>query len=247
MSNLTKKASFRLSVKSRHPSHKPLRGALRLPFPCVVRFGSTTPSNVKVQINKPEAVETSKNKALMKKAFADANVKSPEFFLTFPEDPKYPLVAKLKFGSKGKGMKLLRTPEDEVPSGKGYYFEKYYSGSREYRLHVSDLGCFYSCRKMRKEEATDRWYFNSLNCVWILPDNILFDRPECWPQMVEECIKAKNAVGLDVCAVDVRVNSKGTDFRIIETNSAPSFGDITLERYLEHLPQLAQYVRTSVL
>lgn len=247
MPKLIKKGGFRLQVRSRHPSHKPLRGKVKLPYSCVLRLGSVTPSDAKVQINLPEAIEVSKNKLKMKAAFAEAGVRSPEFFIEIPKDIKYPIVAKLKYGSKGKGMKLLNSPDDPVPEGAEYYFEKYYSGSKEYRVHVSDLGCFYTCRKMRKAEAEDRWYFNSLNCVWILENNPQFDKPQCWDEIVEHCIKAKNAVGLDVCAVDVRVNSKGTDFRILETNSAPSFGEITLEKYLEELPKIAEHVRTRIL
>jgi len=39
-------------------------------------------------------------------------------------------------------------------------------------------------------------------------------------------------------ACDVRVNNEG-QFIILETNSAPSFGDMTLEKYQEEIPQLA--------
>ena len=185
----------------------------------------------------------------MKACFERENIKSPEYY-TKEEIQKmkkipYPILGKLVYGSRGRGMVKIDDKESltkylQENKSKRIYFEKYYSGSREYRLHISDLGCFYTCRKLRRSSAEQRWYFNSSNCNWILETNPSFDKPDTWDDIVEECIKAKNAVGLDFAAVDVRVNKEG-DFRIIETNSAPSLGDIGLEKYEKHLPELLKH------
>ena len=50
--------------------------------------------------------------------------------------------------------------------------------------------------------------------------------------------KSKNAVGLDICAVDVKVQTskyKNPKFIILETNSAPALGEIGVQLYLEQL------------
>jgi glutathione synthase/RimK-type ligase-like ATP-grasp enzyme len=74
-----------------------------------------------------------------------------------------------------------------------------------------------------------------------------FDKPVNWDTIVADCVKALAAVGLDVAAFDVRVqstkNGKGQNrpdpkYIILESNSAPSFGTITTQKYLGVLPQL---------
>lgn len=97
---------------------------------------------------------------------------------------------------------------------------------------------------MLKTDAEDRWFRNSKNSVWILEENPLFDRPATWDAIVEDCLRALEAFGLDTCAFDVKVNKKG-DWMILEGNSAPSFGDCTPEnptivatRYIEEIKEI---------
>lgn len=234
-------------VKSRHHTHDVLRGnkLLRFGKPVVIRLGSTTIGDPDaIQINTVEAIQNCSNKLLMKELFAKAKVKSPRFFTAeqiTKADFKFPIVKKLKFRSRGQGMELVQDNKhlQQILSKKkeGVYFEEFFNGAREYRLHISELGCFYTCRKMRKKDAKDRWYFNSKNSVWILDTNPSFNKPPTFDKIVKECQKALKALGLDFAAFDVRVGKDGT-FTIIEANSAPSFGDLTAERYLEHLPLL---------
>jgi glutathione synthase/RimK-type ligase-like ATP-grasp enzyme len=75
----------------------------------------------------------------------------------------------------------------------------------------------------------------------------MFDKPVNWDVIVEESVKALNAVGLDFGAVDLRCQSakysKGRtredpDFIVVEINSAPSFGELTLQKYIEELPKI---------
>lgn len=73
-----------------------------------------------------------------------------------------------------------------------------------------------------------------------------FDRPSNWKDIEKHCVKALKAVGLDIGACDVRVQSgKGKysdnpDFIIVEINSAPSFGEVTLEKYKKELNRLIE-------
>jgi carbamoylphosphate synthase large subunit len=165
-----------------------------------------------------------------------------------------PLVAKHVYGSRGTGNYLLKTREEfdafvAKHRGGNYIYERFHDYNREYRLHVTSDGCFYTCRKLLKEETPerDRWFRNDSNSTWILENNPSFDRPTNWDAIVAECVKALNAVGLDFGACDVKVqsakNSKDKDrkepkFFIIEINSAPSFGTLTTQKYLEEIPKL---------
>lgn len=256
-----------LRIRSRHPSHSGLRRNRSLLFQdrVVFRLGSTTQSEITKEINSIQAVRNSSDKSIMKRLFIENNVPTARHFtveeMRREANPPFPVLAKLKHGSRGRGMKKLDNQQqlDDFLAGntRGYYFEEYFNGSREYRLHVSALGCFYACRKLRRNEAEERWFFNSTNCTWITeftqnrnPDGTFrsftqtphpsFNKPENWNEMVRACQNALSAVGLDIGAVDLRCKRDGS-FVVLETNSAPSFGEITQVKYIEHLPQLVNH------
>lgn len=247
-----------IRIKSRHPSHHPLRkrygNGILLPELAVVRFGSTTKSKVKIQINSIEAIENSSSKFKMKECFKKAGVQSPDFWRNhqnIPEDA-YPIVAKINYGSRGNGMYKLDSPlaKQAFVTNRDlsrYYFEKFYTHTREYRLHVTEMGCFYTCRKMLKQNTPEdkKWYRNNDNCIWYLESNPSFNKPDSWDNIVAECIKAMKSVGLDFAACDVKVNKKG-NFQILEVNSAPSFGEETEAQYRKIIPQLFEKKRQEL-
>lgn len=275
--SIKKITKFRPRVRSRHNTHDVLRTELPLfPFRSVIRLGSSTEvTGVDVQVNTVDAVRTSANKLLMKQAFTNTGVQTADWFTYYgspnggnlfllnntPNDDNqgvqainlpYPIVAKHIFGSRGTGNTLLNN-QGELEAwltGKNlsnYIFEKFYNYSREYRLHVTVDGCFYTCRKMLKNDATDRWFRNDSNSIWVLEDNPLFDKPINWNDIVADCVKTLNSVGLDFGAMDVRVQSKldrdeivreSPKWIILESNSAPSLAEITTQKYLEELPKI---------
>jgi len=252
-------------ILSRHPSHGVIRRKNRvlplLPFRSVVRLGSTTfLEDDRVECNSVEAIRNSANKLLMKQCFTADEVKTAKWIkgeMSTIEDIvalEFPLVLKHIFGSRGTGNYLVRRQEEleTILQGKtlaNYIFEKFYNYSREYRLHVTEDGCFYTCRKMLKSDTAeeDRWFRNDSNSVWIVEENESFDKPVNWDLCVSESVKALKAVGLDVGAVDLRIQSKldkdgrtreNPDFIIVEINSAPSFGEITAQKYIEEIPKI---------
>ena len=204
----------------------------------------------------------------MKEAFTKAGVKTAVWFqhdgkafyeighmsgkLVENKDLPYPILSKSLFGQGGVGNTLHKDQKslEEWMKGKdlsNYIFEEYYNYAREYRLHVTQEGNFLSWRKLRKNDAKDRWYFNSDNCVWVGEDNTLFDKPINWEEIQKHAILACKTVGLDICAVDVRVQSstdedgnkrKTCDFIILETNSAPSLGEKGSEIYYNQILNL---------
>lgn len=274
--------AFRPNVRSRHPSHDVLRTSLpRMPFRSIVRLGSSTdlPDTVtnggkRIECNTIQAVKNSASKRLMKQCFQRDNVLTAGWFdsntctaasgLTIAGECAkigFPVVAKQIHGSRGEGNYLLNTPEELTNWLRGktlenYIFEHFYNYNREYRLHVTAEGCFYTCRKMLKSDTPEdkRWFRNDSNSAWILETNEDFDRPTNWDKIVAESVKALRAVGLDVGAVDVRVQSGDTSkgkarkdpkFIIIEINSAPSFGDITAQKYMEQIPKILTAKRNA--
>lgn len=259
-----------------HTSLRPRQQNLPLlPVRSVVRLGSTTdkPDTVskggdRIEVNTIEGVQNAENKHRMKDKFDEYNVPTPKWYTinrdgdiydereqenVEVEDLDYPIIFKKVMGSRGRGIQKadnsqdLRDIIDNCENPSRYILEEFVNYPREYRLHVSDQGCFYTCRKMLRGDTNeqDRWYRNQENCVWYVETNPSFNKPNNWDAIERECVNALNAVGLDIGACDVKV-SRGTndhgdhDFMILEINSAPRFGEITEEKYLEMIPSIIQ-------
>jgi len=254
------------------------------PFKSVIRLGSFTKledtlseNGNRIELNTVEAINNSADKLLMKQCFTKDKVKTADWFTIESSDRyiyykngdinigssddnenplPFPLIAKHRLGSKGRGnykldsLEELKTWLNKILDRLDeYIFEKFYNYVKEYRLHITEDGCFYTCRKMLKSDTPDKdkWYRNDEHCVWIMEQNEAFDKPDSWDNILYNSIKALKSTGLDFGAVDVKVqsstNKKGekrnnADFIIIEINSAPSFGKVTEEKYLYILPQL---------
>ena len=250
----------------------PFKSVIRLGSTTELKDTVTNGGN-RIEINTINAIKNSSSKLLMKTRFTENEVKTADwwkvevqedgnFFFRNPvtqvqvnyEDISFPLVVKKYFGSRNNGntkIDNLDELEDFIEDNDmdNYLFEKFHNYAREYRLHVTAEGCFYSCRKMLKRDtpAKDKWYRNDAHCVWIMEENDSFDKPINWDAIVVECVKALQAVGLDIGAIDLRVQSATErndtirttpEFIVIEINSAPSFGSVTEQKYIEILPTI---------
>ena len=263
MNKLKKYKLFRPLILSRHPSHSILRAKNQtlplLPFRSVIRLGSTTVSDGRLEINTVEAVKNSASKLLMKQKFTEAGVKTAKWITKYQADFTdeeiadigFPLVAKSHFGSRGIGNTKFNTKEELeawLPNKNlnNYIFEAFCKMTREYRLHITKFGCFYTCRKLVRSDAPeDTWQKHDDVCNWVLEENPSFKKPKNWNNIVADCIKAKDALGLDICAFDVGVQGakdgverENPEWIIFESVSAPSFGNITGQEYIKILPKL---------
>jgi hypothetical protein len=233
-----------------------------------------------IEINTIAAIANSANKKLMKQCFDHAGVMSADWFIRDRQgnfylqqgigvDPiltpiaelPYPLLAKGHMGSRGRmNHKFENQAELEAwmphKDTSIYIFEKYYNFTREYRLHVTAEGCFYTCRKMLKRDAekAGAWQRHDDNCVWFLETNPGFDKPANWDEIVENCKEALLSTELDIASFDVRVQSardaqqrvrERCEFIIIECNSASSLGEyrpgqpsVVATKYVEVLPRV---------
>lgn len=273
MSKLKKYNLFRPLVCSRHPSHSILRAVNKtlplLPFRSVIRLGSSTESDGRLEINTTQAVKNSASKLLMKQKFTEAGVKTARWCkysqinniaqegIGFTinnqttDSFNYPIVVKSHFGSRGVGNTKFNTKEELeawLPNKNlnNYIFEAFVKMTREYRLHVTKFGCFYTCRKLVKNDAPEgTWQRHDDVCNWVLEENPSFKKPKNWDAIVADCVKAKDALGLDICAFDVGVQGakdgierENPEWIIFESCSAPSFGNITGQEYIKILPKL---------
>lgn len=160
----------------------------------------------------------------------------------------YPIISKSLYGSRGIGNTKHDTKVqlEQWMRGKNlneYIFEKFQPLGREYRLHITQEGCFYTCRKLKRNDAPENaWQMHDDICSWALEENPSFKKPNNWQAIVDDCIRAQAALGLDICAFDVMVSPPKRDgnseWLIVESCSAPSFGDITLQKYLIEIPKV---------
>jgi len=270
---------FRPMILSRHPSHSVLRLADKniqaLPYRSVVRLGSTTECNDtiarggdRIEINSIQSIKNSANKLLMKQKFLEANVKTANWtsyvsdvaMKQFTEENGFPIVAKAHFGSKGKGNTLIKSQEElntwmQGKTLSNYIFEKFMNYGHEFRLHITEDGCFYVCRKALRKDTPpeEKWHFHDTTCVWLLEENESFFKPNSFNDIVSDCIKALKSVGADLLSFDVKVQSPTDkdgnkrpyqDYILLECNSASSMDNGTGElsvcakKYINEIPKI---------
>jgi len=249
-------------IRTKNPSSNPLRKAILVPCLAVCRLGSRTPTSEifpramhkVIECNTVEAVENSRDKLRMKARFFtipefkqatwyhgrfDVNTIKEHFHINKNED--YKLVGKAICGFQGKGMVLIENDEQltefcRTHTPQYFFIELFYNYGREYRLHATQNEVFLSWRKLRTNDAKERWFFNSHNCRWVGEGNQLFNKPSNWNQLCDAAVSAMRATTLDIGACDIRVSSTDTtQFIVCEINSAPALGEEGIEAYREQI------------
>jgi len=240
-------------IRTKNPSAAPLRRSIFVNKRAIVRLGSRTPSRQIyptqsfVEVNTVESIENSRDKLRMKECFFRYDVKQAEYWeIGEPIDgiPPLPMVGKQIIGFKGHGMQLLQT-NDELDqfirshSPNVYFLERFYNYAREYRIHATSDHSFLSWRKLRRADAEQRWFFNSTNCNWVGEDHELFQRPNNWDELCNAAVMAVRSVGLDIGAVDIRVQGRNNpDYIVCEVNSAPQLGEVGIEHYRREITNI---------
>lgn len=244
---MKQRKSFNLRVFSPNKSCAPLR---RIPFNrrVFLRFGSTTPFNSKfkyLELNSIEGVKVSANKILMKHSFDTARVKHSEwitsnnaksieeFFLKHKV-----IICKHKHSSKGNGiyyidnLAYLKELISKINLSQ-HIFERFYFYPHEYRVHVDRKhGAFYICKKFLEDGVDVEWHRHANNAGFAIV-NKLDEKPECWNNVIDDCIKAMSVMHLDIACFDILCSN--TEWILLESNSAPSLANFGLNIYCNHL------------
>jgi len=173
------------------------------------------------KINSIQSIKNVFSKIKMKGLLRDNNIKSPDFQLidmnnlektinqvidNFPESG---YIGKPNYSFDDNSSVRLETKnETEEFINKfcksNYYLEVFINSTKEYNIHVSELGhCFYSFEKILIDDVEKK--------------NINFDKPDNWLDIIQECQNARKAVGLDICNVDVKID-KDDNFYILNVN-----------------------------
>lgn len=235
----------------------------------------------RIEINTVASIKISANKYLMKESFEEAGVKTADWWVkntanigkefTFKNEDNsnldctitelpYPIVAKAYYGSKGNGNTLIKSQEEleswmNDKNLSNYIFEKFHNYGHEFRLHITEEGCFYACRKALKQDVPEdqKWRRHDDTCVWFLETNENFHKPNSWNDIEKDCVNALKAIGADILSFDVRVQSptdregkrrEYQDYILLECNSASSMDNgteevsICAQKYIDIIPQV---------
>ncbi len=231
-------------VWSQHQSH---RGIHLQPVKkkVIVNFGNTGSGTItpdSIVINPVEAVKVCKDKLVSKERMKAIRVPAPQFGLKITNRLRLPIVVKMKRHSGGRGMERIRTKAElkafigRHGQAKDFYWEKYVHFDREFRVHVSRYlrGEIFATEKVANYSGV--WIRNLKSCKFVCQ----FKHPneKRWKQMVHQCVRFLQSIGLDIGGFDIGYNARRKKFYIIECNSAAGMMERTRKAYIDELNRI---------
>lgn len=229
------------------------------PVKVYLNFGKAKRKMIKprIIINPVQGLRNTRDKLLQHQILQQHGIRKPRFFEThieaiaYMEETGNPVVAKRINHSKCKGMyrfmnvdELNASQDRRVFDSQYYYFEEFVQCNREWRVHVSvaqddEVIAYRKC--LRGDLEGDKpWFRNNDNCYFKLDSDE--DKKENWPEIVAECKRAIEALGMDIAAVDLgEYTKKGArEFYIFEVNSAPGMEENTRRAYEQAIDRIVQ-------
>lgn len=195
---------------------------------------NTTGINI---INRPEAVRMASNKLSAFRKMQESGVNLPGFTASRDEalgwigEGRTVMARTLLSAHSGRGIVVARTSE-ELPYAPLY--TRYFSKTKEMRVHVFQgrvIDYVEKKAKLDRDPATYNRYIRNTVNGWIFSREGVTQNPK----VVEQAVRAVQALGLDFGAVDVLWNDKKAV--VLEVNTAPGLCGTTLVRYTEAIRQ----------
>lgn len=221
-----------------------------------VQFGKAKKNKKKrrIIINPLEGLQNTRNKYQQHILLQEAGIAKPQFLRNYQEAIQFMnntgkhIVAKRINHSRGRGMYRIKNEEElfacnPIILDDGiYYFEEFVTCNREWRIHVSrfhdqEVIAYRKCLlgdvldEIKEKNEPKPWIRNLENCYFKLDSDS--DKREWFPQMVAECKKAIEVLGMDIAGVDIGENTKvdGGAWYIYEVNSACGMEENTRSHY----------------
>lgn len=193
-----------------------------------------------IQINTTEGVVNCIHKDKMKRIFLDNGIKTLPM-IPLEKAKEFPFVIKGAVRSQGKAVYVVEN-ENELKVYRKilreqFYIEPLFNTTSEYRVHCTKDKVFFSVKKLKKPGFENDIIVNGNNHKNVRD----FLKPRLWKELQEECVKAMNAVGLDIGAVDVGYDSSNNNkhkFVIHEINTNPELLENTLLAYKSEIEEM---------
>lgn len=235
-----------------------------------VQFGKAKKNKKRpfIVVNKLSGLKNTRNKYQQHVLLDQEGIRKPKFLANadlareFLEETGNPVVAKRVNHSRGRGMYRISSVEELYAANPiifdpdQYYFEEFVKCNREWRITVSryhdqEVVAYRKCLlgevmdELRETGEPKPWIRNLENCYFKLDSEE--DKMPWWDEIVTECKRAIEVLGMDIAAVDLGENNKieGGAFYIYEVNSAPGMEEHTREKYEEAINDIISAKRTT--
>lgn len=225
--------------------------------------GKKDKARPRVVVNHLRGLRNTRDKYKQHILLEEAGIKKPKFMRTAQEAIDFInetgkwVVAKLHNHSRGRGMYRIKNEEELYAANpiildeRRYYFEEFVTCNREWRIHVSrfhdeEVVAYRKCllgdvvEHLKENNLQKPWVRNLDNCYFKL--NSEEDKEPWFGDMVAECKKAIEVLGMDIAGFDVGENNKveGGDFYIYEANSCCGMEENTREHYERAINDIVQ-------
>jgi len=202
------------------------------PVDFLIRWGMATKAEIEgIEVNKRKSLIRYFSRMKQLTLLKAAGVSVPPFSAS--PDVGFPMLGRNegkpnRQSTKGRGITFY--PESENHKGHSFYM-KFFPKQRQFRVHV--IG-----KQTRTRELIPNTKANLEQPIWNFDcgftyRNLKTPRPE---GVIPQARHAISALALDFGAVDVIVHDK-TPY-VLEVNTAPGLGDLTLAWYARHLAPL---------
>lgn len=207
---------------------------LEAPFDVLIRWGVSRKVRFKPKsgvLNSRRALRNNINKYRAFKMLADADLSLPEFSKD-SNTLNYPMLGRGKIHQEGNDIHLLLQPKDLDFINSCFYTE-YIKKQKEFRVHIIGGKPVIISEKVFKGGPDD---YNAL--CWNREHKFkLRDRRVLDIEVLGECVKAVNVLGLDFGAVDLLIGEDGNHY-ILEVNSCPRLDKKHRKLYAKELKEL---------
>lgn len=205
-------------------------------------LGSGVLSNLERILNPPDKVAVAINKLSCLGCLSEASVSIPEFTPSMAEASgwvekgKEVVVRKLLRGSGGRGIEFCHQPHMLPPAP---LYTLYVKKKDEYRVHVAGGTVFDVQKKAKRqgeEPSATGWKLRNLE------NGFIYKRSDVSPPLcvLEEAIKAVQALELDFGAVDVIYNAHYDRAYVLEVNTACGLEGSTVQLYADAIQALLE-------
>lgn len=190
----------------------------------LIRWGTREPiaATNSIIYNKATAIANATDKLLSRQLFAEKGVSAPRLLNSVDDYKDGIIIARPFIHSKGRNFIVLNNKKElENHWRTGWYYSEFVDKVREFRVHVGHSKVLALMEKHNPNNGNHAWNRaqNDTEPFTRVKQSDA-DEQKLLP-VLQEAIKAVNALGLDMGGVDVMLDKDGVAY-VLEVNTAPT-------------------------
>lgn len=190
----------------------------------IIRWGTreNITANNSIIYNKAGAIANATDKLISRQLFIKNDVSAPRLLNHIDDYNSGVVIARPYIHSKGKNLVVLNNKQELQNHWRnGWYYSEFIDKVREFRVHVGHSKVLALMEKHNPNNGSIAWNraqndtepFTRIKQAEADDQNLL--------SVLQEAIKAVNALGLDMGGVDVMLDKDGIAY-VLEVNTAPT-------------------------